>query len=87
MMVRELELPSAEPVVVTVDLPQDPDEAERVAECALGTVVDLLQGGSTVLLGTFEPSGRVLALVADRRGAGRRLARAVVRAPGAPAAR
>ena len=81
LMVKELERPSAEPTVVTVDLPQDPDAAERVAERALGIVVDLLQRGSTVLLATLEPSGRVVALVANRRVAGRRLARAV--APGA----
>jgi uncharacterized protein (DUF58 family) len=77
LMVKELERPSAEPVVVTVELPVDPDEAEHVAERALGTVVDLLQGGSAVVLRTLEPSGRVEALVADRRVAGRRLARAV----------
>ena len=64
---------------VTVDLPADPDEAERVAERALGTVVRLLEGGAPVLLATREPSGPVLAPVADRRGAGRRLARAVAR--------
>lgn len=83
LMVRELEHPSAGPVTITVDLPGDPDEAERVAEGALGTVVHLLEGGVPVLLGTLEPSGRVLAPVADRRGAGRRLARAVARAGGA----
>jgi uncharacterized protein (DUF58 family) len=85
LMVKELERPSADPAVVTVDLPEDPDEAERVAERALGTVVDLLRGGSTVMLDTHEPSGRVVALVADRRVAGRRLARAVARGAGAVA--
>ena len=82
LMVKELERPSAEPTVVRVDLPVDPDAAERVAERALGTVVDLLHGGSTVLLDTLEPSGPVVALVADRRVAGRRLARAVARGAG-----
>jgi uncharacterized protein (DUF58 family) len=77
LMVRELERPSAGPVTVMVDLPADPDEAERVAERALGTVVELLATGAPVLLGTHERSGRVLAAVSDRRGAGRRLARAV----------
>jgi len=77
LMVRELERPSAGPVTLMVDLPADPDEAERVAERALGTVVDLLATGAPVMLGTLERSGRVLAPVADRRGAGRRLARAV----------
>ncbi len=84
-MVRELEQPSAAPVTITVDLPDDPEEAERIAEGALGTVTHLLEGGALVLLGTLEPSGRVLAPVADRRGAGRRLARAVARAGGAEA--
>jgi uncharacterized protein (DUF58 family) len=77
LMVREVERPAAEPVTVTVELPADPEAAERVAEGALGSVVGLLQGGGSVLLGTREPSGTVLEPVADRRSAGRRLARAV----------
>jgi len=85
LMVRELERPSAEAVTVTVELPAEPEEAERVAERALGTVVQLLDGGTPVLLATVEPSGPVLAPVADRRRAGRRLARAVARADGSPA--
>ena len=36
MMVRELEQPAAEPVTITVELPEDPEAAERVAEGALG---------------------------------------------------
>ena len=43
-MVRELERPSAEPVTLTVDLPQDPQEADRVAERALGTITRFLNG-------------------------------------------
>jgi uncharacterized protein (DUF58 family) len=77
LMVRELEQPAAEPVTVTVELPPDPDAAERAAEGALGSVVALLEGGTPVLLGTTEASGPVLAAVADRRSAGRRLSRAV----------
>ncbi len=77
LMVREVERPAAEPVTVTVELPRDPDAAERVAEGALGSVVGLLQGGGPVLLGTREPGGLVVGPVADRRSAGRRLARAV----------
>jgi uncharacterized protein (DUF58 family) len=77
LMVRELEGPSSEPITVHVTLPRNPDEAERVAEQALGTVVRLLESGATVLLATAESSGPVVAPVADRRGAGRRLARAV----------
>jgi uncharacterized protein (DUF58 family) len=77
LMVRELERPSAEPVTLTVTLPSDPEEAERVAERALGTIARLLDTGTTVNLATVETSGPVLASVTDRRGAGRRLARAV----------
>jgi uncharacterized protein (DUF58 family) len=77
LMVRELERPAHEPVTVTVVLPADPAEAERAAERALGTVVRLLDRGADVLLATVEPSGPVVQPVADRRAAGRRLARAV----------
>jgi uncharacterized protein (DUF58 family) len=77
LMVREVEQQAAEPVTIAVELPVDPDAAERVAERALGSVVGLLQGGAPVLLGTREASGPVFGPVADRRTAGRRLARAV----------
>lgn len=77
LMVREVEQPAAEPVTITVELPADPEAAERVAEGALGTVGRLLQEGNPVLLGTREASGPVLGPVADQRSAGRRLARAV----------
>ncbi len=77
LMVREVEQPAAEPVTIMVELPMDPDAAERVAEGALGSVVRLLEGGTPVLLGTRERSGPVLGPVADRRSTGRRLARAV----------
>jgi uncharacterized protein (DUF58 family) len=77
LMVRELEGPAAEPVTVTVVLPPEPEHAERVAEQALGTVLRLLDRGSQVVLATTETSGPVNATVADRRTAGRRLARAV----------
>jgi len=79
LMVRELERPSAAAVTVTVELPEDPEVAERVAERALGTVVRLLDEGTPVLVGTVEPGGPVVAPVVDRRSAGRRLARAVAR--------
>ena len=86
VMVRELEQPAGEPVTITVELPEDRETAERVAEGALGSVVGLLEGGVPVLLGTREDSGPVVGAVADRRSAGRRLARAV-NGPGAtPAA-
>jgi uncharacterized protein (DUF58 family) len=77
LMVRELERASAEPITMTVRLPEDPEEAERTAERALGTIVSLLNQGAPVLLATVESSGPVRAVVTDRRGAGRRLARAV----------
>jgi uncharacterized protein (DUF58 family) len=84
LMVREVERPAASPVTITVELPDDPDAAERVAEDALGSVVQLLQRGDPVLLGTREVSGPVYEPVADRRGAGRRLARAVAGAVPTP---
>jgi uncharacterized protein (DUF58 family) len=77
LMVRDLERPSAEPITLRVALPIDPDEAERIAERALGTVVQLLERGARVRLATAETMGPVVAPVVDRRGAGRRLARAV----------
>ena len=55
----------------------DPEEAERVAERALGTVLRLFDRGGPVALATTEAAGPVTAPVADRRAAGRRLARAV----------
>jgi uncharacterized protein (DUF58 family) len=77
LMVRELEQPVGEPVTITVELPEDPETAERVAEDALGSVVGLLESGAPVLLATREPAGPVIGAVADRRSAGRRLARSV----------
>lgn len=77
LMVKELERSSGGPVTVVVDLPADADEAERVAERALGTVVELLREAAAVTLQTLEPRGTVTRPVRDRRQAGRRLARAV----------
>ena len=76
LMVREMEGPVAEPVMVSVVLPGDPDEAERVAERALGTVLALLGRGDAVILATHEAFGETIAPVTDRHGAGRRLAQA-----------
>ena len=84
LMVRERERPSAEPITLSVVLPSDPHEAERVAERALGTIVQLLERGASVLLSTVELSGPILGKVTDRRGAGRRLARALAQ-PGSSA--
>jgi uncharacterized protein (DUF58 family) len=77
LMVRERERPWAEPITVEVVLPPDPREAELVAGRALGTVAQLLEGGASVRLATVEHTGPVIGRVVDRRGAGRRLARAV----------
>jgi uncharacterized protein (DUF58 family) len=77
LMVREMEGPTAEPVMVVVTLPPDDDAAEAVAEQALGTLVALFDRGTSVILTTTEASGHRTDSVADRRSAGRRLARAV----------
>jgi len=82
LMVREMEGPMAEPVVVVVTLPADIDAAESVAERAFGTLVALFDRGMAVVLTTTERNGRRTDAVADRRSAGRRLARAV--SPGGP---
>jgi hypothetical protein len=79
-MVREREGPSADPVTLRVSLPDDANEAERVAERALATVIYLIERGAPVLLGTVERSGSILEPVEDRRAAGRRLAKAVATA-------
>lgn len=85
LMVREMEGPAAQPVKVIVALPRDKDAAERVAERALGTIVRLLDRGAPVLLCTSEVSGPVEGAVDERRGAGRRLARAVAASNGGEA--
>jgi len=77
LMVREMEGPTAEPVVVVVSLPRDEEAAESVAERAFGTLVALFDRGTAVFLTTTERTGRRTGAVADRRSAGRRLARAV----------
>lgn len=82
LMVREMEGPTSEPVVVVVTLPPDADAAESVAERAFGTLVALFDRGTSVHLTTTEVAGRRTGTVADRRSAGRRLARAV--GPGRP---
>jgi hypothetical protein len=77
LMVRDMEGPTAEPVTITVTLPREPDLAEQVAEQALGTVVALLEQGTSVILATTETDGSRIGPVADRRSTARRLARAV----------
>ena len=90
LMVRELERPSAEPVTVTVDLPADPDAAERVAEARPRHRWWTSSQGAR-----RSCSARSRAVGPGRRrgrrpaSAGRRLARAVApaRAPGRRARR
>jgi hypothetical protein len=77
-----MEGPTAEPVAVVVTLPTEEDAAESVAEQAFGTLVALFDRGTAVILTTTEETGRRTDAVADRRSAGRRLARAVT--PGGP---
>lgn len=77
LMVRESESRTDEPVRIVVDLPRDLDAADRLAEEAMGTAVAELRTGRRVLMETTEITGKVLAPVADRLTAGRRLARSV----------
>ncbi|MBV9660724.1 MAG: DUF58 domain-containing protein [Acidimicrobiales bacterium] len=77
LMIRETETPRSRPVTLVVRLPGHPDEAERAAEQALATLLELLDRDTPTLLATDEPGGTVVATVTDRRQAGRRLARAV----------
>jgi uncharacterized protein (DUF58 family) len=77
LMVTESERPVDQPVVVEVDLPAEPEAAERAAEQALAVGTHHLVRGVPVLLITHEPGGRVGRVVVDRVELGRRLARAV----------
>lgn len=74
MMVRDLQLPSGEPIHLAVVLPEDPDEAEEMAGRAFATVVALLDAGRPTILDTLEEEGPVSGPVASHRAAGRRLA-------------
>lgn len=77
LMVRESEIGSDSPTRVLVELPNDPEAADRRAEEAMGAVMELLSTGRAVVLETTEAGGPVVAPVTGRLGAGRRLARAV----------
>ena len=83
LMVREMEHPSTQPVTLKVNLPLDEDAAERTAESALGTLANLLDRGVPVVLASHESTTTVTGPVADRKEAGRRLARATA-GPGEP---
>ena len=76
-MVREMENPSAQAVTLRVFLPADDETGERIAERALGTAIAILDAGAPLIMATLEISGLVVAVVPDRRQAGRRLARAI----------
>jgi uncharacterized protein (DUF58 family) len=77
LMVREMEMPTAEPVIVRIDLPVDQAEADEIAGRALATVLALLDRSRPVMLATHEPTGDRLSQVTAQKDAGRRLARAV----------
>jgi uncharacterized protein (DUF58 family) len=76
LMVRETEAPVRRPSVIVVTLPGDEEAGERVAEQALGTVLARISQNVPVVLATSEATGPVLARVAHRIDAQRRLARA-----------
>jgi len=77
LMIRESESRTDDPIRIVVDLPRDLDAADQLAEEAMGEAILQLSAGRRVLLETTEVTGRVVAPVADRVAAGRRLARSV----------
>jgi uncharacterized protein (DUF58 family) len=77
LMVRESENQTDDPIRMVVDLPRDLDAADRLAEEAMGEIVAQLSKGRRIVLETTEVTGRVVAPVAERLSAGRRLARSV----------
>jgi len=77
LMVRESEERTDDPIRIVADLPRDLDAADRLAEEAMGEVLTQLSAGRSVVLETTEATSRVVAPVADRVSAGRRLARAL----------
>ena len=82
LMVRESEERTDDPIRIVADLPRDLDAADRLAEEAMGEVIAQLSVGRSVVLETTEESGKVVAPVADRTSAGRRLARALATSDG-----
>jgi uncharacterized protein (DUF58 family) len=82
LMVREMEMPSAEPVIVRIALPSDQAAGDELAGRGLATVHALLDRSRPVMLATHEPDGYRLAQVTGATDAGRRLARAVANGPG-----
>jgi len=86
LMVRESEAAAAEPVVVEVSLPADPDDAERLAERSMAEIAGHLEAGRGVVVASLEDTGPTVGPVHDLVGAGRRLARAVAPGGAAPGA-
>jgi uncharacterized protein (DUF58 family) len=77
LMVREKERQTDDPIIIDLVLPDDPVEAEAIAERAMAVIGVHLARGRRVLLGTSEPDGPLRQAVRDRVDLGRRLARAV----------
>lgn len=82
LMVREMEMPTREPVIVRVVLPADDVAADEIAGRGLATVMGLLERSRPVMLATHEPNGDRVAQVTGLLDAGRRLARAVTNGHG-----
>ena len=82
LMVREMEMPTKEPVILRVVLPPDTVAADEMAGRALATVMGLLERSRPVMLATHEPDGDRVALVTGLVDAGRRLARTVASGQG-----
>ncbi len=76
LMVRETEGPATDPVVLRLDLPDDPAAAEQAAEAMMATASEYLAAGVPTVLVTLEASGPCRSQVRDRIDLGRRLARA-----------
>lgn len=77
LVVKELEDPEVARLTVVVDVSGQPDDADEVAARALAVCAAALDQGVPVVLGTVEERGPVVASVASRLDASRRLARAV----------
>jgi uncharacterized protein (DUF58 family) len=82
LMVRELEAPSSDPVMVRLELPADPQAADELAGRALATILKIIDNSRQVMLATREVGGERIALVTGATDAGRRLARAIGRGVG-----
>jgi uncharacterized protein (DUF58 family) len=81
LVVKELEDPDRPSVAIVVDLRGPKDGAELAASRAAGLAGEVLATGMPVVLLTAERSGGVAGPVASALEVGRRLARAVAKAP------